>query len=94
MNVTASGGAAGVVSAAQPAQTQQPASAEPAGHPQQREQGQPEPAQPEPAAPGMSTQDFMALHSVNQDGPRLSLAQMLEWLMAVKLLEATSKDRG
>ena len=48
--------------------------------------------------PSMSTQDFCALRTQaatpTEESPELDLNKMLQWLMAVKLLEAMNKDGG
>ncbi len=46
--------------------------------------------------PQMSTQDFCALRTQAatpaQEAPEMDLQKMLQWLMAIKLLEAMSQD--
>ena len=48
--------------------------------------------------PQMSTQDFCALRTQAaqpvQESQEIDLQKMLEWLMAIKLLEAMNKDGG
>jgi hypothetical protein len=50
------------------------------------------------ALPEMSTQDFCTLRTQAatpaEETPELDLNKMLKWLIAIKLLEAMSKDGG
>jgi hypothetical protein len=38
----------------------------------------------------MSSQDFMQLHNKAAEGPGVDIEKMLEWIIALKLLEATA----
>ena len=98
MSVTAIGGPA--VAAASPALAAQAApvqdaSTQDAPTDAPEGAGQPHAATSSPKRlPQMASEDFLALHVASQEGPQLTLAKMLEWLLAIKLLEATSKDGG